>query len=158
MYLFIQENTNTMMLNIRQIEGEDILLRYNDIKEEFDKALEHSSGEWTAAQITSKAVSEPHMFQIWEVQKGNHWIGIASTRVMYYNNFVALHIITLGGSNMYDDMPELITKFEEIVKQYDNIDVLEFTGRRGFIKQLNTVGWKERYTTMRKSLKENIDV
>ena len=146
------------MLNIRQIEGEDILLRYNDIKEEFDKALEHSSGEWTAAQITSKAVSEPHMFQIWEVQKGNHWIGIASTRVMYYNNFVALHIIILGGSNMYDDMPELITKFEEIVKQYDNIDVLEFTGRRGFIKQLNTVGWKERYTTMRKSLKENIDV
>ena len=134
------------------------MLRYNDIKEEFDKALEHSSGEWTAAQITSKAVSEPHMFQIWEVQKGNHWIGIASTRVMYYNNFVALHIITLGGSNMYNDMPELITKFEEIVKQYDNIDVLEFTGRRGFIKQLNTVGWKERYTTMRKSLKENIDV
>ena len=146
------------MLNIRQIEGEDILLRYNDIKEEFDKALEHSSGEWTAAQITSKAVSEPHMFQIWEVQKGNHWIGIASTRVMYYNNFVARHIINLGGSNMYDDMPELITKFEEMVKQYDNIDVLEFTGRRGFIKQLNTVGWKERYTTMRKSLKENIDV
>jgi len=151
-------NGGTLVLNIRQIEGEDILLRYNDIKEEFDKALEHSSGEWTAAQITSKAVSEPHMFQIWEVQKGNHWIGIASTRVMYYNNFVALHIITLGGSNMYDNMPELITKFEEIVKQYDNIDVLEFTGRRGFIKQLNTVGWKERYTTMRKSLKENIDV
>tara|TARA_Y100000389_G_scaffold194697_1_gene225059 strand:- start:295 stop:753 length:459 start_codon:yes stop_codon:yes gene_type:complete len=151
-------NGGVLVLNIRQIKGEDILLRYNDIKEEFDKALEHSSGEWTAAQITSKAVSEPHMFQIWEVQKGNHWIGIASTRVMYYNNFVALHIITLGGSNMYDDMPELITKFEEIVKQYDNIDVLEFTGRRGFIKQLNTVGWKERYTTMRKSLKENIDV
>ena len=151
-------NGGVLVLNIRQIKGEDILLRYNDIKEEFDKALEHSSGEWTAAQITSKAVSEPHMFQIWEVQKGNHWIGIASTRVMYYNNFVALHIITLGGSNMYDDMPELITKFEEIVKKYDNIDVLEFTGRRGFIKQLNTVGWKERYTTMRKSLKENIDV
>ncbi len=151
-------NGGVLVLNIRQIEGEDILLRYNDIKEEFDKALEHSSGEWTAAQITSKAVSEPHMFQIWEVQKGNHWIGIASTRVMYYNNFVALHIITLGGSNMYNDMPELITKFEEIVKQYDNIDVLEYTGRRGFIKQLNTVGWKEKYTTMRKSLKENLDV
>ena len=112
------------MLRIKQIEGEDILLRYNDIKEEFDKALEHSSGEWTAAQIAAKAISEPHMFQIWEIQKDNHWIGIASTRVMYYNNFVALHIITLGGSNMYDDMPELITKFEEMVKQYENIDIL----------------------------------
>jgi hypothetical protein len=146
------------MYEIKQVMGEDILIRYSDLKKELERALEHSSGEWTAAQIAAKAISEPHMFQIWEIQKDNHWIGIASTRVMYYNNFVALHIITLGGSNMYDDMPELITKFEEMVKQYENIDILEFTGRRGFIKQLNTVGWKERYTTMRKSLKENIDV
>jgi len=33
------------MIKIRQIEGEDILLRYKDIKEELDKALEYSSGE-----------------------------------------------------------------------------------------------------------------
>ena len=101
------------MLRVKQIEGEDILLRYKEIKEELDKALEHSSGEWTAA---------------------------------------------LGGSKMYDDMPQLITEFEKMIKEYESIDVLEFTGRRGFIKQLTTVGWKERYTTMRKSLKENIDV
>ena len=77
---------------------------------------------------------------------------------MQYNNFVALHIITLGGKEIYDEMPNLITMFENMVKKYDNIDVLEYTGRRGFIKQLNTVGWKEKYTTMRKSLKENLDV
>ena len=151
-------NGGLIMLRVKQIEGEDILLRYKEIKEELDKALEHSSGEWTAAQIVSKAISEPNFFQVWEIQKGNHWIGIASTRVLNYNNFVALHIITLGGSKMYDDMPQLITEFEKMIKEYESIDVLEFTGRRGFIKQLTTVGWKERYTTMRKSLKENIDV
>ena len=51
-----------------------------------------------------------------------------------------------------------MTIFENMVKKYENIDVLEYTGRRGFIKQLSTVGWEEKYTTMRKSLKENLDV
>jgi hypothetical protein len=64
----------------------------------------------------------------------------------------------LGGKNIYDEMPNLITIFENIVKKYEIIDVLEYTGRRGFIKQLSTVGWEEKYTTMRKSLKENLDV
>ena len=146
------------MYEIKQVEGEDILIRYNELKKEMNKALEHSSGEWTAAQIVAKAISEPHMFQVWEILKDGYPIAIGSTRVLNYNNFVALHIITLGGSKMYDDMPQLITEFEKMIKEYESIDVLEFTGRRGFIKQLTTVGWKERYTTMRKSLKENIDV
>ena len=64
----------------------------------------------------------------------------------------------MGGKNIYDEMPNLITIFENIVKEYEIIDVLEYTGRRGFIKQLSTVGWEEKYTTMRKSLKENLDV
>ena len=146
------------MYKIEQVLGEDILLRYQKIKIELERALEHSSGEWTAAQIAAKAISEPHLFQLWEILKDSSPIAISSTRVLQYNNFVALHIITLGGQDIYDEMPQLITKFETMVKKYDNIDVLEYTGRRGFIKQLNTVGWKEKYTTMRKSLKENLDV
>ena len=146
------------MYEIKQVMGEDILIRYSDLKKELERALEHSSGEWTAAQIAAKAISEPHLFQLWEIPKDSSPIAISSTRVLQYNNFVALHIITLGGQDIYDEMPQLITKFETMVKKYDNIDVLEYTGRRGFIKQLNTVGWKEKYTTMRKSLKENLDV
>ena len=146
------------MYEIKQVMGEDILIRYSDLKKELERALEHSSGEWTAVQIAAKAISEPHLFQLWEILKDSSPIAISSTRVMQYNNFVALHIITLGGKEIYDEMPNLITMFENMVKKYDNIDVLEYTGRRGFIKQLNTVGWKEKYTTMRKSLKENLDV
>ena len=47
---------------------------------------------------------------------------------------------------------------ENKIKEYEGIDLLEYTGRKGFVKQLTKVGWKERYTTMRKSLKENLDV
>jgi len=146
------------MYKIEQVLGEDILLRYKEIKIELEKALKYSSGEWSASQIVTKTISEPHLFHIWEISKDGSIVAIGSTRVLQYNNFVALHIITLGGKNIYDEMPNLITIFENIVKEYEIIDVLEYTGRRGFIKQLSTVGWEERYTTMRKSLKENLDV
>ena len=142
------------MLRIKQIEGEDILLRYKDIKQELDRALEHSDGEWTSAQIVQNAIATPSMFQIWEIQKGNHWIGIASTRVIEYMNFTALHITTLGGNGLKNDLQELILMFEDTIKKYPGIDLLEYTGRKGFVKQLTNVGWKEQYTTMRKSLKE----
>jgi len=143
-----------MMYEIKQIEGEDILIRYNELKIEIDKALEHSDGEWTAAQIVEAAIKDPTMYHLWEILMDGSPVAIATTRIINYNNFTSLHIITLGGIDIYFDMPDLITNFEEMVKEYEHIDYLEFTGRRGFIKQLNKVGWKEMYVTMRKNLKE----
>ena len=95
------------MINIKQIQGEQILLRYSDIKAEIEKALEYSSGEWTAHQVVQQAVANPNMFQIWEIQKGNHWVAIAATRVVQYLNFTSLHIMTLGGEGIKDDLIEL---------------------------------------------------
>jgi hypothetical protein len=146
------------MYSIEQVTGEDVLIRYNNIKHQLDRALEHSDGEWTAAQIVHQAITDPTMFHIWEVLKDGAPIAVASSRVIEYNNFTSLHIITIGGSDIYEQMPMLITEFEQMIKKYEQIDFLEYTGRRGFIKQLNTVGWKEMYVTMRKNLKENLDV
>ncbi len=143
------------MYEIKQIVGEDILIRYNDLKVEIDKALEHSNGEWTATQIVEMAIKESQIFHIWEIIKDGSPVAIGTTRVINYNNFTSLHIITLGGADIYFDMPDLITDFEEMVKKYEHIDYLEYTGRRGFIKQLTKVGWSEMYVTMRKKLKEN---
>ena len=146
------------MYSIEQIVGEDILIRYNNLKRQLDKALEHSDGEWTSAQIVQQAITDSSIFHIWEILKDGAPIAVASTRVIKYNNFTSLHIITLGGSDVYDKLPFITTEFEKMIKEYEQIDFLEYTGRRGFIKQLNTIGWKEMYVTMRKNLKENLDV
>jgi len=142
------------MYEIKQVVGEELLTRYGEIKKEIDKALEHSDGEWTSLQIVTAAIKDPSNFHIWDVIKNGKVVAVGSTRVIHYNNFTSLHIITLGGSDLYDDMPDLITDFEKMVKEYEHIDYLEYTGRRGFIKQLNKVGWKEMYVVMRKNLKE----
>ena len=146
------------MYEIKQIVGEDVLTRYKEIKIGIDKALDHSSGEWTTAEIIQHVIAEPHLFQVWEVLKDNKAIAFSTTRVLQYEHFQALHIITLGGSDIYTEIPTLITVFEDMIKEHESIDALEYTGRRGFVKQLTTVGWIEKYTTMRKSLKENFDV
>ena len=146
------------MYEIKQIVGEDVLTRYEEIKIGIEKALDHSSGEWTAAEIIRHVIVDPHIFQVWEVLKDNKTIAFATTRVLQYDHFQSLHIITLGGSDIYKEIPSLIKQFENVIKKHESIDALEYTGRRGFVKQLTTVGWVEKYTTMRKSLKESFDV
>ena len=142
------------MYEIKQITGEDILIRYAEIKIEIDRALAPSDGEWTSVQVVSAAIKNPDNYHIWDIIRDGKTIAIGSTRIIHYNNFTSLHIITLGGSDLYDDMPDLVTDFEKMVKEYEHIDYLEYTGRRGFIKQLTKVGWNERYVVMRKHLKE----
>ena len=84
------------MYEIKRVEGEDVLKRYNVIKIEIDKAMVHSSREWTAAEIIKHVIAEPNLFQVWEVLEDNTTIAFATTRVLQYNNFIALHIISLA--------------------------------------------------------------
>ena len=39
------------MYEIKQVVGEDILIRYNNLKHEINRALEHSDGEWTHSNV-----------------------------------------------------------------------------------------------------------
>jgi|TARA_R110000823_G_scaffold279527_1_gene397785 hypothetical protein len=146
-----------MSIEITQVVGEDILLKYKYLKPFIESALKHSSGEWTTQQIIQGAISDPQNFHVWEVFDDGEFVAIGTTRLIQYNNFVSLHIITLGGKTN-DKMTEWTEEFATQMSKFPQIDCLEFTGRRGLLKPLEKAGWKERYTTMRKSLKETFDV
>ena len=146
-----------MSIEITQVVGEDILLKYKYLKPFIESALKHSSGEWTTQQIIQGAISDPQNFHVWEVFDDGELVAIGTTRLIQYNNFVSLHIITLGGKTN-DKMTEWTEEFATQMSKFPQIDCLEFTGRRGLLKPLEKAGWKERYTTMRKSLKETFDV
>jgi len=140
------------MYTIQRIEGEDILHNYKAIKIELEKALKYSDGERSAAQIILNCVSQPQIYQIWQVYKDSKGIALGSTRVVQYEGFVALHIITLAGETD-GDLCDWAAMFEMEMKNQP-IDMLELTGRKGFVKQLKDAGWTEKYTTMRKRIKE----
>ena len=144
-------------IHIVQVVGEDILTKYNELKPMIDAALKHSSGEWTAQQIIQGAIADPQNFHVWEVFDSGELVAVGTTRLIQYNNFVSLHIITLGGKTL-GKFPEWTVEFSEMIGKFPQIDCLEFTGRRGLLKPLERAGWKERYTTMRLSLKETFDV
>ena len=140
------------MYTIQRIVGEDLLLNYKVIKTELEKALKYSDGERSAAQIILNSISQPQIYQIWQISNDGKGVALGSTRVVQYEGFTALHIITLAG-NTDGDLSEWAAMFEEEMKE-QSIDMLELTGRRGFVKQLEKAGWTERYTTMRKLIKE----
>jgi len=146
-----------MSIEIIQVVGEDILLKYHCLKPFIESALKHSSGEWTTQQIIQSAITHPETFHIWEVFDDDQFVALGTTRVIQYNNFVSLHIITLGGKTN-DNMAQWTEAFTKQMSKYPQLDCLEFTGRRGLLKPLEKAGWTERYTTMRKSLKETFDV
>ena len=139
------------MYEIKQITGEDLLIRYEELRGNIDIALKHSNGEWTALQLVSNAISDPNIFHVWDILEDGISIAVSTTRFISYPNFNSIHITTLGGSG---DYTEWATEFEKIVKKFEHIDYLEFNGRRGLVKGLEKVGWSERYTTMRRKLKK----
>ena len=143
------------MYTIQRILGENLLLNYQTIKTELEKALECSDGDRNASQIILDSISNPQIYQIWQIFKEGKGVALGSTRVVQYAGFRALHIITLAGETD-GDLLEWAAIFEEEMKEQP-IDMLELTGRRGFVKQLEKAGWSERYTTMRKLIKEKTD-
>lgn len=140
------------MYAIERITGENLFLNYARIKKNLDQALEYSDGERNSTQIIMNCISDPHIYQIWQIFKEGQGVALGSTRVVQYGAFTALHIITLAGETD-GNLTEWSAIFEEEMKEQP-IDMLELTGRRGFVKQLEKAGWTERYTTMRKLIKE----
>ena len=140
------------MYTIQRILGENLLLNYQTIKTELEKALEYSDGDRNASQIILDSISNPQIYQIWGVYSDSNRVALGSTRVVKYAGFRALHIITLAGETD-GNLSEWAAIFEEEMKEQP-IDMLELTGRKGFVKQLEKAGWAERYTTMRKLIKE----
>ena len=143
------------MYTIQRILGENLLLNYQTIKTELEKALEYSDGDRNATQIILDSISNPQIYQIWQIFNDGKGVALGSTRVVKYAGFRALHIITLAGETD-GNLSEWAAIFEEEMKEQP-IDMLELTGRRGFVKQLEKAGWSERYTTMRKLIKEKTD-
>ena len=136
---------------------EDILSRYAYLKEQIDKALDYSSGEWTTLQVIQNCIAQPNTFHIWEVTEKGKTAVIGVTRMIDYPNFTALHVMAYSGKTI-KDMIKWSRTFEGILSKFPNIDMVEMTGRRGWVKKLEKLGYTERYTTMRKSLKETINV
>jgi len=146
------------MYTIKQILDEGLLSRFDEIKTKIDKALVYSDGEWTSYQIVKQAIANPGLFQVWDIiDKTGQSVAIATTRFLEYNSFNSIHIITLGGI-ANGDFPLWAEEFEKIIKEFPQVDYLEFTGRRGLVKGLTKVGWNEKYTTMRKQLKGDNNV
>jgi len=151
------------MYDIRMLTQDECLDRWSVIKPYLDRALDFSRGEWDPLEILKSILKEPTIFHLWEISnEDNKVIAIASTRAMNYGKFSALHIITLanvdtGEDIEWEDYQEEALKPVMKMAREAGLDRIEFTGRRGWLRKLKNIGWKEQYITMDIELKGESD-
>ncbi len=151
------------MYDIRMLTQDECLDRWVHIKPYLDKALAYSRGEWTANEILKEVIVNASLFHLWEISNDdNKVVAIASTRAMNYGSFSSLHIITLANVDTGEDVnwedyqEEALEPVMKMAREA-GLDRVEFTGRRGWLRKLKSIGWKEQYITMDIELKGESD-
>ncbi len=143
------------MYKTKILSQEECLKRWNEIEPCLERALKHSRGEWTPFQIMKEVMNNPSMFHIWDVLDPNgSTIAIGSTRILQYNNYRSLHIITLANIDknvVFDSYSQVTTILEDEARKA-GLQRVEFTGRKGWLKVLKKLGYNEQYITMDKLL------
>lgn len=144
------------MYTVKIMEHEECLKRWNEIEPCITKALKHSRGEWTSTEIMREVMRDPSNFHIWDIKNSNdETVAFSSSRINHYNRYKALHIITLGNTegnpSSFEEYKEIVSKVEDKAKEA-GLQRLEFTGRKGWLKVLNKLGYKPQYVTMDKEL------
>ena len=144
------------MYTVKIMEQEECLKRWGEIEPCLAKALVHSRGEWTPTEIMREVMRDPTQFHIWDIKANTgETVAFGSTRINRYNRYSSLHVITLanveGNKALFKDYIGIVSKVEEKAKEA-GLQRMEFTGRKGWLKVLNKVGYNEQYVTMDKEL------
>ena len=150
------------MYDIRMLTQDECLDRWVHIKPYLEKALAYSRGEWTPNEILKEIMVQPLLFHLWEISNDGKVVALASTRSINYGSFSSLHIITLANvatdeDIRWEDYQE--EALEPVIKmaREAGLDRIEVTGRRGWVRKLKSIGWKEQYITMDMELKGESD-
>ncbi len=142
------------MFDIRPLSSDECIENWSDLSCYLNKALSHSRGEWTTNDILKNVLVSPNVYHVWEVTNNSgNVVAIASTRIVRYNHFDALHIIALTsvGNDEMDEWEDYAVEALNAVKskaKEAGLDRIEFAGRKGWLKKLKSLGWKEQYITM----------
>ena len=135
-------------MNTIFLTHEQILNHWDFLSREIRIALDTGDGESTEIDICKKALN--NQAQIWVVQDEEGIKNVTVTEIIQYATFKTLHIITTTGDG-FDEYSEQHKVLEEYAKEI-NAKHIEFWGRKGWLRKLKPMGYKESYTVMRKEI------
>ena len=126
---------------------ESIGLVWDRCKPFLTKATDTSGGRETILTLYSKIKSG--ISTLWIILVDGFTVGSLTTEV---TDWKSLNVSFLGGTDMHLWLPELIRQLKEYAS-YNHCTSIEQTGRKGWLKTLESYGFKDQhYSTMKLEL------
>lgn len=131
------------------LNHQEILDYWEFLSRKIYAALDTGQGESSPVDICRKALN--NQAQIWVIQDEEGIKNVTVTEILQYSQHKTLHIITTTG----DGWKEYKEEHKELEKYAKDIGAvaIEMWGRKGWLRKLEPMGYKEAYTVMRMEIK-----
>lgn len=141
------------MIELVRLSAKDAVYYWDAVTPLIIKGLKRTDGEYSLKDYQDYIES-----QYWDL-----WIavnldtkeiqGVAITEIVKYPNFNELLMRMVIGKQFNKFLLETETQFQEFAKE-NNCKRLVLYGRKGWLRVLNKINWKEGYTVMTKNIEK----
>jgi hypothetical protein len=141
------------MIELVRLSAKDAVYYWDAVTPLIIKGLKRTDGEYSLKDYQDYIES-----QYWDL-----WIavnldtkeiqGVAVTEVVEHPNFNELLMRMVTGKHFNKFLLETETQFQEFAKE-NNCKRLVLYGRKGWLRVLNKINWKEGYTVMTKNIEK----
>jgi hypothetical protein len=141
------------MIELVRLSAKDAVYYWDAVTPLIIKGLKRTDGEYSLKDYQDYIES-----QYWDL-----WIavnldtkeiqGVAVTEVVEHPNFNELLMRMVTGKQFNKFLLETETQFQEFAKE-NNCKRLVLYGRKGWLRVLNKINWKEGYTVMTKNIEK----
>jgi hypothetical protein len=141
------------MIELVRLSAKDAVYYWDAVTPLIIKGLERTDGEYSLKDYQDYIES-----QYWDL-----WIavnlntkeiqGVAVTEIIEHPNFNELLMRMVIGKQFNKFLLETETQFQEFAKE-NNCKRLVLYGRKGWLRVLNKINWKEGYTVMTKNIEK----
>jgi len=116
-----------------------------EVRRRLEAALAHAQGEYSVDDLM-RMFGEGKL-QLWVAIEKGMIEALASTQAVEYGRMSVLRVVTLSGSKMADWIGPLVDGFARYCRE-QGLARIEAVGRKGFVRALKNLGFKEVYTTV----------
>lgn len=137
------------MYSVFKIEPETAQEYEKEIIQHVNKAFENGMMTMTAEEVFDEILEE--YMQAWAVVLNDQVIGVCVTEILSLQTHFELFVVAVAGENFEAYKNELdceLTKFAQL----ENCLAIRSVSRRGMVKALKNLNYKEDLVVMRKSL------
>lgn len=138
-------------MEIKQLVGEDIVLRWDVLKPKIDQALLHGAGSTDSYLLLLQCLDRRAQCWISEDEFGTIH-AVAITRIECYDTFNGVAIVAAYCPDKLKYlMSNFLSKIEDFAQMIECKRVIIY-GRRGWLRQLKNHGYSEPYTVVSKEV------